>query len=286
MKFFKKIIATLLIVLVISDSAFALPLCVDPVILEKEKAKIVKLETTFNTRDLGGYETLTGEVTKKGVFLRSDDTDELTESDIKTLQNEKKVTLCIDLRGTPQTSLCEVKDKLESIPGIKYCNVDMLKIYKLYSKDDQPTTLDESFAPKFLKYTDRGNWQKEIFDAIAKAEDGCALFHCAAGKDRTGLVAMLLLGFVNVSDQDIMYNYSVSWDLVKNRPKIKQSVEEKIKIFEKAEIFKNENSSPEKIRAGIDYIKGNYGNFENYLLQCGVSQENLNKIKSRFIDKK
>lgn len=269
---------TLLTPLYVSENAFALPLQIDSSILEKEKLKIVKLETTYNTRDLGGYKTSDGKITKYGVFLRSDDTDNLTLKDIETLKSYG-VTAVLDLREAPY--YLEHPDKFSNIPEINYQNIDIVKIYNEHSTDKEARS-DESSARKFLRYTGEGNWVKTAFDIIVDTE-GCTLFHCFAGKDRTGLVAMLLLGLVDVSAEDIMQNYSVSYDLIKENPKIKAIIENDVKDFGEAAIDKYHATPSSKIKHGIDYISENYGTTENYLLACGVSKRNLEKIKNRFV---
>ncbi len=269
---------TLLTPLYVSENAFASPLQIDSSILEKEKSKLVKLETTYNTRDLGGYKTSDSKITKYGVFLRSDDTDNLTLKDIETLKSYG-ITAVLDLREAPY--YLEHPDKFSNIPEINYQNIDIVKIYNEHSTDKEARS-DESSARKFLRYTGEGNWVKTAFDIIADTE-GCTLFHCFAGKDRTGLVAMLLLGLVDVSAEDIMQNYSVSYDLIKENPKIKAIIENDVKDFGEAAIDKYHATPPSKIKHGIDYISENYGTTENYLLACGVSKENLENIKNRFV---
>lgn len=275
----KKLLVLSLALSCISGNVLALPSQVNSSILEKEKSKIVKLQTTYNTRDLGGYKTADGKITRHGVFLRSDDTDNLTLKDIEKLKTYG-VTTVLDLREEPY--YLEHPDKLSSIPEINYQNIDIVKIYNKHSVDKE-TRSDESSARKFLRYTGEGNWVKTAFDIIADTE-GCTLFHCFAGKDRTGLVAMLLLGLVGVSDEDIMQNYSVSYDFIKDNPKIKEIIEKDIENFGEAAIGKYHATPPSKIKHGIDYISENYGTTENYLLACGVSRENLDKIKNRFVE--
>lgn len=275
----KKLFTLSLVLSCISGNVFSLPSQVDSSILEKEKSKIVKLETTYNTRDLGGYKASDGKITRHGVFLRSDDTDNLTLKDIEKLKTYG-VTTVLDLREEPY--YLEHHDKLSSIPEINYQNIDIVKIYNAYSTDKE-TRSDESSARRFLRYTGEGNWVKTAFDIIANTE-GCTLFHCFAGKDRTGLVAMLLLGLVGVSDEDIMQNYSVSYDFIKDNPKIKEIIEKDIENFGEAAIGKYHATPPSKIKHGIDYISENYGTTEKYLLACGVSRENLDKIKNRFVE--
>lgn len=244
-------------------------------ISEGEKSKILKLETTYNTRDLGGYKTSDGKITKHKIFLRSDDTDELTENDIEILKNYGVKTV-IDMRDKDE--ITKHPDKL-NLPGISYYHVDVKDNYsKKHNKSD--VHMSDGYID-FINYTDDGNWLTQVFNIIANANEGCVLFHCVGGKDRTGLVATFLLGLANVSDQDIVENYRVSWDLVKDRPKIKEVYRLKSLKYDNYD-FSIDISKAERIQEVLDYIKENHGTFENYLLNCGVSQNNLDKIKLSF----
>jgi protein-tyrosine phosphatase len=243
--------------------------------LKREKSKILKLEATCNTRDLGGYKTLDGKVTKYKVFLRSDDTDELTENDIKTLKNYGVKTV-IDMRD--KAEIAEHPDKL-NLPRIDYYHVDVKDNYsKKYNR--AAVHMSDGYID-FINYTDDGNWLTQVFNIIANAKAGCVLFHCVSGKDRTGLVAAFLLGLVNVSDQDIVENYRVSWNLIKERPKIKEVYRLKSLKCDKYD-FDADISKAKRIQEVLDYIKEKHGTFENCLLSCGVSRGNLDKIKLLF----
>lgn len=116
---------------------------------------------------------------------------------------------------------------------------------------------------------------KKIFDIISSVEDGSILFHCTNGKDRTGTVAALLLGLNAVTKEDIVNNYSATYELIKNNESVKKGIEK----YGTDVIFKSE---PEYMKKLVDYVINHYGSFENYLLGCGISQENLDKIKDRF----
>ena len=54
---------------------------------------------------------------------------------------------------------------------------------------------------------------KETFEILAEAK-GCTIFHCTAGKDRTGIIAMLILGLSGVSRKDIIANYEVTYTYI------------------------------------------------------------------------
>jgi len=116
---------------------------------------------------------------------------------------------------------------------------------------------------------------KNIFEVIANAEDGAILFHCSWGRDRTGIIAMFLLGLVHVNKQDIIQNYAITYDLIKDLEYVKQDV---LALGER-----KMQTLPEYIKKAINHIQENYATFENYLLACGISQEDLNKIKARFV---
>ena len=111
---------------------------------------------------------------------------------------------------------------------------------------------------------------KEIFEILAKAEGAC-LFHCTAGKDRTGLVAMLILGLSGVSRKDIVANYEVTYTYV---PVVVGEVPN----------LKLAYSLPEYINTAIEYIEENNGTYEEYLLSCDISKEVLNKVRSKYLD--
>ena len=116
---------------------------------------------------------------------------------------------------------------------------------------------------------------KNIFNTIANVNDGSTLFHCTLGRDRTSMVAMLLLGLVGVNRKDIIQNYTVTYDLIKNLDIVKHDL-----------IFYGKKKTitlPQYIESSIDLIENNYKTFENYLISCNISKENLEKIKNKFL---
>lgn len=84
---------------------------------------------------------------------------------------------------------------------------------------------------------------------------------------RTGTVAALLLGLNEVSKEDIINEYSAVCKKMENSRNIINW------------IFK---PKAEHMKKMLEYIESEFGNVEKYLLNCGVSQENLNKIKNEF----
>src|SRR5699024_12081763 len=78
----------------------------------------------------------------------------------------------------------------------------------------------ETMGDFYVSVLEESKTIKEVFDVIAES-DGGLVFHCMAGKDRTGLIAMLLLGLVGVSKKDIVSNYEVNYTKLESFQNIK-----------------------------------------------------------------
>lgn len=239
-------------------------------VLESERMHLIPLKGTSNARDLGGYLTLDGRKTKSGVFMRSDDTDELTDTDIEKLLS-LGVKVVIDLRHEKATQTWP--DKLANVDGIEYHHIAISEAHRV----------SNGSYKGYLEYTGEGNVVKQLIDIIANVDDGVVLFHCIGGKDRTGFLSMLLLLLANVDTQTIINNYVVSYDFIKERKKIREIIERDVETRGVDCLEPLHFSSERKIVSLMNYIIDNYGSVENYLAACGVSVQNIGKIKSRFI---
>ena len=234
----------------------------------------INLESTKNTRDLGNYKTFSSQITRCKTFLRSDNTNCLTESDIQKLTNEYNLKTVIDLRSN--SGVKKTPDKLSEVDGITYHHIPLMISNKEIVRDLFEIAIKKSDVGKV--YTDILSHKdsiKKIFDTITDSEDGCILFHCTHGKDRTGIVASLLLDLVGVSRKDIIENYAITSELLDADCETKISLKTRIDRY-----FK---SLPVYIDELMNYIDDNYGSTTDYLLSCGISQENLDKIKNRFV---
>lgn len=228
------------------------------------------LEGTANTRDLGGYSTKDGHSTPWHAFLRSDDVCDLTDADIAFLKDYGLKTV-IDLRSAPELQMRP--NPFSEDPNILYHNVSLFE-------NASPTVLKS--APKdFLKsmYIEMLEDHKEqvfaIFDSIEKAPQGTILFHCAAGKDRTGIIAMLLMGLVKVPNRDIVSNYEVSFTNLKRNAYFKAHEDPSSPLLQSANAYMEDT---------IRYINAQYGSIEAYLLSTGLTPTQLDRVKARFTE--
>lgn len=171
----------------------------------KEKQYVSLLKTTQNTRELGGYQTPNGTLTKEGSILRSDVQNYPSKEDFEYLQS-KGITTIIDLRGQ--------KDVDRKPSGFAGRNDFLYHNFQIDEGSGVPETV-EAVPHSYMDIT-KAKAMPEVFRCIANAKSG-VMFNCTAGKDRTGVVSAILLLHAGVSDKDIIENYVLTKEYGKER---------------------------------------------------------------------
>lgn len=228
------------------------------------------LEGATNVRDMGGYPTMDGKVTRFRVFIRGNRLKDITENDNEFLKNYG-ITDIIDLRGNTKIQDIFVSDdninkEYFSYHYIPFSNVETEEYIAKYAVDD-------SFDYGEGYYLLLKNKEKiaKFFKTLANA-DGAVLYHCTAGKDRTGVASALLLGICNVSDLDIIANYEVTNTYLMNE-----------EIMLTYDPF-SRVSKAKFMETFIKRLKENYKTFEDYVLSCGVTKEEIERIREKFLE--
>lgn len=163
------------------------------------------LETTENTRDLGGYRILCGGHTRKNVILRSDIQKYPSKRDLEYLK-KIKITTVIDMRS--EENISKSPSGFAGIDGFRYFNFPI----------SEGSGIPESRAAvphSYLKITEAPS-MPNIFRCIANAENG-VMINCTAGKDRTGVVTAILLLNAGVRKSDIISDYVVTKHYARGR---------------------------------------------------------------------
>ncbi len=171
----------------------------DPAALDRR----IELRLVFNVRDLGGLPTADGRTVRRGRVFRADGVHRLRDDDLETVR-ELGLRTVIDLR-TPGEIERGGRFPVESYP-VAWHSLPMMS--RMWSEDDLVAT---SGAAEFLRdrylamLADGAASLAEIIGLVAAGQP--ALFHCAAGKDRTGVVAAVVLGLVGVERDAIVADY-------------------------------------------------------------------------------
>ena len=216
-----------------------------------------------NMRDLGGYCNKEGKVIKFNRFIRSNFPSEMTNQEINYLLNNKINTI-IDLRRKDEVA--RKKNCLDR-KEFNYYNISVKSnIFKL----------EEDIPIGYMKTIEDKETISQVFHIIASNKDG-VLFNCKAGKDRTGVIAMILLLLADVYDDDIIADYSVSCIYI--RDEIKKMNEDNPDLP-----FFFGDSKLEYMEETLKLFRQKYKNINNYMEYLGISKEEINLIKHKLFD--
>jgi protein-tyrosine phosphatase len=229
----------------------------------------LRFASVINFRDIGGYKTRKGKTVAWRRVFRSGEFRNLTQIDFKRLTCELGVVSVIDLRSGPELEN-NGKGLLEG-SEIKYCNI-------AFMTDDDPgvnpsryehcTNMGE-FYLEMARQKDYGKRIIEALEVIADSGNHPLVFHCAVGKDRTGMLAAILLNLLGVEEDDIIQDYTLSEPYMdellarlKNNPQKNDPPLDIPDYFWKA--------SPESMKLFLSTISKEYGSVNGYLESMGM----------------
>jgi len=176
----------------------------------------IEFESVLNFRDLGGYRTRAGRMVAWRRLFRSGELHHMTKHDITRLREELGLRSVIDLRNDEQLELHGV-GPLDEV-GIKYFNIPFILDI---DKDKEREVLRESsnageVSLYYIKHKDYGKRIIEALEIIAEPDNHPLVFHCNAGKDRSGILAAIVLGILDVADEDIIRDYTLTTPYMKD----------------------------------------------------------------------
>lgn len=226
-----------------------------------------KFTNILNCRDIGGYPTSSGS-TKFGRFLRCGIVSTPEEEEIEKLQTLGVRTI-IDLRGTYEAT--DMPLRLERLEGADVYN---LPLFELNVATNEGMGLELAQIYELIIENYKGNIAK-ILNVIADAKEGVILYNCFFGKDRTGILTMLLLSIAGVSKEDIIADYQQTYTYVKPYIETHRDI-----LWDSSN--EKHYSLPETMENVINRIEEKYGSVTDYILSTGVSVETILKIKEKL----
>jgi len=245
----------------------------------------IKLKGAVNVRDLGGYRTKTGKTVKAHVLLRAAALNKLTKADVQKLKKTYHVRTDIDLRSKTEAA----KDPDVKMSGVNYVFdpvvKDVSQQFSLTSKDGNKVMQD---GYKAMVMTKQGQTAyKKMFKVLLKNPKGQAvLWHCTAGKDRTGVGTALVLSALGVSRKTVMNDYLLSnkYLSASNKAAIQQL---KDKGADAATIkMMTDMMSVKKsyLNAAFSAINNKYGSVDKYLQKgLGLTKADQTKLQKLYL---
>lgn len=225
-------------------------------------------EGSFNVRDLGGFPVAGGGETRWGAIVRADTPERLTEAGWAALDRHGIRTI-VDLRDHSEHGEAHGTGLLSPLlhPVLDFA--------------------DSEFWDAWRGVHDTSRFYREILSrwpqrfagaavAVATAPPGGVLINCQVGRDRTGLMAALLLSVVGVADEEIAADYALS--AVRLQPLYEQLIDEAPDETVRDRLRRENVSSAEAILDVLAHVKP-----RDYLLGGGASEQDLEAIAARLL---
>ncbi|MCD8204353.1 MAG: tyrosine-protein phosphatase [Coprobacillus sp.] len=270
--------------------------------------KEINLNYIKNIRDLGGYKTTDGKTVKENKLIRSGAVWKIDEKDYSVLVNQLHVDKVIDLRNADEREGSPDVD----IPGATNIH---LPIFPQNENDALSRVSDELKSSSFTKklehfYETKGDFSvynlmianyimfitdeycikqfRVLFDYVLNEDDDHALlYHCAGGKDRTGVASFIILALLGVDEDTLKYDYMVTDKYVRSeyeaalerakgypeRPLLPEILDGTINVHE------------EYYDSMVSYMKEKEGDIISYIKKYfSITEEEINLLKSKYLD--
>jgi protein tyrosine/serine phosphatase len=234
----------------------------------------------INVRDLGGLPTEDGGQTVFGSVIRADTLGYLTREGWEALL-ASGVTRIVDLREQFEIDNDPPRDldvEVVHVPVLDH--YDEERWLEVQAESEAAPTHTAATEIIYLRFLEHCRPRLvEAFEVVATAP-GLVVFHCHAGKDRTGLVAALLLRLAGVSIEDIADDYAIS--RVRLQPRHEQWLASAESQEERARIERITATPAAAMQAVLEAIDRDYGGVEQYLLGGGLAPETLTAAWERL----
>lgn len=254
--------------------------------------EVIKLRHVKNYRDLGGIKTADGRDTRPRMLIRGTTLFDLSPLSISMLKEQYNLKTIIDLRTQ--------KEKLEKpdveIDGVEILHMPIIdeavagishekKVRSMKSLVMMPPM--EELYVNMVKNQSLDNVVRVLkFILTMPAQKYALAFHCTAGKDRTGIIAALLLAFLGVDRETIMKDYLLTNKNVRLKSNLaylglllakhNHKLASKIKHYFMAE--------PGFINASLSQLEKDYGSLDSFFTQkLGFTEKETQDIKNKFL---
>lgn len=246
--------------------------------------RLIALDAVHNFRDLGGYATADGRVTKWRRLFRADGLYRLTADDIEVVRTLDLRTV-IDLRTEQELDLhgrfpfeyhpitfhhIPVMDSTWSgMPSLEVSGRDPAEFLEWAYLDMLDQTPDR-FA--------------RAFEHLCDVETLPAVYHCAAGKDRTGVLTMLLLGALGVPDEVIVADYALTAEAMDRMREWARRDSPQLSARWKETPSQFMSAVPEAMHRVLTIVKERHGSVRDLVLHLGVSPDSIARLEASMLD--
>jgi protein-tyrosine phosphatase len=235
------------------------------------------LEGCLNFRDLGGYPTADGRLVRWRHLFRSDALHGLTAADVAVLRDQLGVGDVIDLRSTMELDT-EGRGVLAAEP-LRFHHVPL---FDGDTGQGRERAAEITLADRYVLLAELAREPIARVLRILADADRPAIYHCAAGKDRTGVISAILLGVLGVPDPVIVADYAATQETL-------DAIVDRLMSLEGYRTML-EHLPPDTLHAApetmVDFLRRvaeRHGSMEGYARAIGVAGDTLVRLRDRLL---
>jgi protein tyrosine/serine phosphatase len=239
----------------------------------------IDLDGCVNFRDLGGYPTADGRRLRWRRLFRSDALHALSASDVAHLRDALALSDIVDLRSSFELR-SEGRGPLEAEP-IDFHHTPLF--------DGDPSAGDRGAAATMTlgdRYVGMMEMAQDkitnVVRILANARGG-AVYHCAAGKDRTGVISAVVLGVLGVPDELIVADYALSGERIDEiiaRVMSMKGYEDTLREMPADTL----HAHPASMETVLTRVSERWGTMADYLRGGGLTEEDLARLRTRCLE--
>jgi protein-tyrosine phosphatase len=241
--------------------------------------RVVTLEGCLNFRDVGGYPTAGGRRVRWRQVFRSDALHRLTSTDVVHLRDELGVGCIVDLRSSAELR-SDGRGALAA-EAIAFHHIPLFDghIARPEAWSGQPTLAD--------RYVLLAEFAKEAIARVLRvlaATDRPAVYHCAAGKDRTGVISAVLLALLGVPDEVIVADYAATQenlDAIVERLLETEGYQTMLAALPPDTM----HAEADTMVAFLNGIRKRYGSMRAYAVAAGLDEETVERLVARLVER-
>jgi protein tyrosine/serine phosphatase len=239
-----------------------------------------EFESIYNFREMGGFPTADGARIREGRVFRSDALHRVGWQDVEVLERLGIATV-FDLRSDLELE----SDGIGEFAGASARHVHVPLVPVTLSPYDPDVDWDNIDLPsRYIEMLEVGGGAiRTVFEGLAAEGASPAVFHCTGGKDRTGVVAALILRELGVADEIIVEDYSRSQSYLASIVEAYRSELERQAI--RPDLVAYLTSSPaERMRFTLGELDRRWGSTREYLAAAGVDHSVLESLRKNLVE--
>ena len=239
--------------------------------------RLIALEGAVNFRDLGGYPAGEAKRTRWRTLFRADGLGELTEADLEVLR-ALGIRTVIDLRTGDELERGRFDVEAHPVAFHHFPFIEQLPDAEEFER--RPGLLGTQYLEMIAG---AGPQILGALETLARPGSLPAVFHCNAGKDRTGVLSAVVLSLLGVDEPTVVTDYALSGEamlrlrakLVRKYPESRDTIENMGEVF---------SADPAQMEQLLDHVRAQYGSVEAYVSSLGSEPDLVEHLRDSLLE--